>query len=292
MKMKKLIFQAAVLASALGVVPCASAGPTLWIGDGLGNLGTVGVTTGAQTVIGGMGQVMTDIAFDPSGNLYGITTSALYRINTGTAATTLVGSLGSAVSGSFNALVFDNSGVLYTAAGGGLYTVNPTAGATTLVPGSSCPVSGTCLSSSGDLAFVGGKLYITSDHSGPDSLWQVGTSFMNSSNTFPVAYPSNSDIRTGLTTYANVFGLASPDHTSLYGVDGTQVLLINKSNGTATVLSDYGAPTGLSAANGAAFFTEAGAVAASPVDEPATLATLLVGLGLSGLLARRRKRAA
>jgi hypothetical protein len=285
--LKELFF-----ASALGFASSALAGPTLWIGDGLGNLGTVDVTTGAQTVIGSMGRTMTDIAFDPTGNLYGITTSELYKINTSDGTSTLVGSLGTPGSGSFNSLVFDDSGVLYAAAGGGLYRVNPTTGAITATPGSSC-ISGLCMNSSGDLAFVGGKLYLTSDHSGPDSLWQVSTTFMNSGNTYPVNYGFGSiDIRTGSTTYSSVFGLASPDHAVLYGVDGTRILQINTSNATATVLSDYYSPVGLGAAFGAAFYSEAGAVLApiNPVPEPETYAMLIAGLGLLGFAARRRKQ--
>src|SRR5436190_2757551 len=87
------------------------AAPILWVDDSDGTLGTVDVATGLATVIGQMPVVMTDIAFDPSGNLWGITFTELYRINQTTAGVTLVGSLGT----SANSLVFGADGTLYTA---------------------------------------------------------------------------------------------------------------------------------------------------------------------------------
>lgn len=59
-------------------------GPTqntlLYVCDEVSVLGTVDVATGNVTVIGSMGVVMTDIAFAPNGDLYGVTYDALYKI--------------------------------------------------------------------------------------------------------------------------------------------------------------------------------------------------------------------
>src|SRR4051812_18695250 len=45
--------------------------PQIWIDDANGNLGKVNVATGAVTFIGPTGYSLTDIAFDPSGQLWG-----------------------------------------------------------------------------------------------------------------------------------------------------------------------------------------------------------------------------
>lgn len=71
----------------------ALAAPVLWVNDTGGNIGTVDVATGTVTVIGNTHQTLVDIAFDPDGNLYGITFTQLFQINKTTAAATLVGNL-------------------------------------------------------------------------------------------------------------------------------------------------------------------------------------------------------
>ena len=49
--------------------------------DWYGQIGIVDVVTGSATVIGNSGVILTDIAFDPNGNLFGVTFDALYSIN-------------------------------------------------------------------------------------------------------------------------------------------------------------------------------------------------------------------
>src|SRR5262245_39407490 len=95
----------------------------MYVDDANGVLGTVDVATGAVTVIGPMGQTMTDTAFDPAGNLYGITFNQLFSINKTTGAASLIGNLGISDA---NALVFASNGTLYTAGFGStnLYSVN------------------------------------------------------------------------------------------------------------------------------------------------------------------------
>jgi len=95
---------------------------------------------------------MTDIAFDPAGNLYGLNFTGLYSINATTAATTFIGfhSIGSG-----NALVFGTDGTLYGAGGGttALFTINTTTGFSTSLGNKG-------FRSGGDLAFNGGNLYL------------------------------------------------------------------------------------------------------------------------------------
>jgi len=234
------------------------AGPILWVGDNSGTLGTVDVDTGNVNVIGSMGVTMTDIAFDPSGNLYGVTFSALYSINKVTGSTTQIGSLGGA---SVNSLVFDSAGNLY-AANNSLYTINVATGAATVVG------TGGSYSSSGDLAFIGGELFLSSVG---DSLFKLDT--LTGIGTLVGAIGSSA-----------VYGLATDNNIDLYGLTSTTVLSINTATGAGSALVNYGGQ-GLNAAWGSAFLSEAGG---GTIPEPATLA--LLSLGLVGIGFARKKK--
>ena len=261
MKFKKMLVASTIAASLL--VGTASAAPILWVGDSSGNLGKVDVATGDVDIVGNMGSAMTDIAFDSSGNLFGITFGSLFSINTDTAASTFIGN--HSVGGGKNSLVFGSDGTLY-AANRSLYSLNTGTGASTLI-GS----GGDSYNSSGDLAFIGGDLFLSSTGGvGGDKL--VGLDETNGEGT-----------NIGSIGISAVYGLATDNNIDLYGVAGTSVFDIDTGTGSATLLASYGGK-GLGTAWGSAFFGESGAV-----PEPSIIA--LFGLGLFDIgLARRRKQ--
>jgi hypothetical protein len=256
-----MIIRLATLVAVLGT-SCFAAPIQMWVDDSAGEIGTVNVTTGAVTLVGNAGVTLTDIAFAPNGNLYGISFSNLYKINTTTGAASLVGSLGAANDGTANALVFSSTGILYTANDHNLLTINTSTGAATLVG-----ALGTGIGSAGDLAFVGGQLFLsdTGNH-----LDKVNTT-------------TGGATQVGSTGVVNLFGLATPDNVTLYGVASTNLYTINTTTGAATLDVSY-AGHGLGAANGESFITEA----TNATPEPSTL--LLVGCGLlAATMIRRRK---
>ena len=100
--------------------------------DSGGRLFTLDPRQGNVGLIGTMPAVMTDIAFNAQGELFGVsgtavTGSDLYRINPNTAAATSVGHVGPFV----NAHTFRNDGTLF-AAGDSLVTINTTTGSSTM----------------------------------------------------------------------------------------------------------------------------------------------------------------
>jgi hypothetical protein len=250
---------------ALGIMLTAAgtvrAAPIMYVHDSTGNLATVNVQTGQVNLIGNLGVVLTDIAFDPSGNLYGVSFTALYSVNKANAQTTLIGN--HSITGA-NALVFAGDGTLYSAGTSttNLYTINVATGV-----GTSLGSMG--FASGGDLAFNSGNLYLASAAS-----TLVLIDLLNLSNTTQI----------GAFGVPSVFGLATGDDGVLYGVAGTQIFSVNTATGAATNPVNYGGQ-GLGTAFGQAFFTESGAEP-EPVPTPAPLALLVTGLALMRLVRR------
>jgi hypothetical protein len=188
----------------------ASAGPTIYLTDSSGQLATVTLGTYAVHIIGKEGVVLTDIGFNPKdGQLYGISFSAFYRLNTKTGKATLIGSLGI---NDANALVFDGQGVAYTEGvnSSELYTINTSNGRVKGV-GSTNPFK-----SAGDLTFYNSGLVLSGyyqsslTNSTPDTLV-----LLNPKNGAVLAY---SELKV-----SNMFGIVCTGKDTLYGFAGEAV---------------------------------------------------------------------
>lgn len=203
---------------------------SLYVHDALGNLGTVHPPTGHVETIGPMGVVMTDIAFDGSGRLYGVSLLGFFSIDPLTATRTLIGLHGIP---SPNALVVASDGTLYAAGetSGFLFTIDPATGAGTVV-------GNTGFLSAGDLGFNGGQLFMSST---TDQLIEIDLS------------DSAKGTAVGPFGFTDVFGLATAADGQLYGLTGTSVIAIDTRTGRGSLVSDY-TGQGLGKAYGATFF--------------------------------------
>jgi hypothetical protein len=263
--MKKWI--QAFLAVAFVAILVQAAHASVYIADIYGNLGKVDTTTGVTSTIGNMGVALTDITADPSSSgqwLWGVDSTNLYRINALTAATTVVGSLGSGPNSGSNALVVNPStGIVYLASTASkfLFTVDTTTGFATSVGGD------TGWWSAGDLAFFNGELY-----------WSVKSTSSSTTNhlvklTLPDMVPveDRGTIRLNNATGATlklVWGLAVDQdaygNDVLYGFSGNNTNIYSFNNPTenafVTLAGNYGG-SGLGPAYGAS----------EAIPEPATL---------------------
>ncbi len=249
------------------IATSATATPLLWVADSSRQLATVDVQTGAVTLIGQTDVAMSDIAFDPSGILYGDGIDGnLYRIDRANASTTRIGALGAFV----NSLVFDASGTLY-AASNVLYTIDTLTGLATPIGN-----HGTHYDSAGDLAFVDGRLYLSSSNSSSseDDLYILDTT--NGAGTL-----------IGGIGFPEVLGLASANHRDLFGLSGSRLLSLDPTTGAATERFDLSGQ-GLARAYGSAFATEAAPVATSGGAWLLLPGMLLLTIQRSRRMVRRR----
>lgn len=234
----------------------AGAGPILYINDAFGRIGTVDVATGASTSIGLAGVQLTDIAFSPSGQLFGAGYSSLYSLSTTTGAATLIGDFGVST---INALAFRPDGALFAAGGTTLYSVNPATGAATAT--GAIPAS-----SAGDLEFYSGSLYMSTT---TNILYRIND----------VQNPVNG-VFEGPFGFSSVLGLAAGDDGVLYGVAGTQVFSINVGNGAGTLRANY---------SGGLLSNAQGATALVPAPSAGLLLATAVA-GVFGHRIRQRRR--
>jgi hypothetical protein len=191
-----------------------------YVSDEAGRLGMVNLASQEVQLIGNTGAVvMGDIAMDPNGNLYGISTDKLYRIDKITGAATLIGDLG--FSGA-TSLVFKDNGKLYTA-DNFLRTVNLVTGAATVVGNGDFPYQ-----SSGDLAFVGDQLYLISK----------GINDPSNDCLVKLNAATGKGTLLGVVGLPVVFGLVAVDNVTLYGFSGTKVIVVDTLTGSGTTLLD------------------------------------------------------
>ena len=221
----------------VGSIGSCDASPSeLWIATLDRELITVDVATGQPTLIGAFSPILYDIAFSPSGELFGVTTTALYRLSTTTGEATLVGSLGLSSSRGINALTFGFDGRLLAAAGNvsTLYEVNSATGQATSV-GSSGQLS------DGDLAFDRfGRLLLSS----------------KTSRIYALDPDSAAATLVGGLDESRVYGFARAPNGQLYGVADRDILAIDTQTGESNVIWSYEG-SGVGNGAGAAFPMEA-----------------------------------
>lgn len=296
------VFRAARLLVSAIVLLCGAlspslvlAAPIIWITDGR-SLATVDIANQSETWLGRHNSTtnMTDIAFDPTGNLFGVGVVSefdaefnqtirysLFSIDTSTGNATVIGEHGI---GAVN-LVFGSDGTLYASesfAGGPkpLYSIDPvTAQATEL--------GNIDFAATGDLAFFNNRLLMTGF-----SFMSIGAGALIEIDLANLGIIDPAATEIGLTSgYNNVWGIANGGDGVLYGGDGTSMLAIDPNTGAATFLFSFGScdqssSNCLSGTSGFAVLGES-AVAAVPLPASAWLLATAVGL-----LAPRVKRKA
>lgn len=229
-----------------------------------GKVGTLDQTTGVFSEISS-GPVFTDIALNESGNLFGITFSQLYEVNTTTKTSSLVGNLGTS---NMNALGFTTSNTLYGTGGSGFYKINSSTGAASLVS----HIAG--FSSSGDIVYdkATNKFLATSVG---DSLWSITL--------------DGTAQKIGNIGFNAVYGLAFDDNGTLYGYTANrQQIVINTTTGVGTYNQNV---KGTSAQIwGSASLPSTGS--ATSVPEPASVLALFAfgAMGGGSILKRKQQR--
>lgn len=167
------------------------------------------VTTDGKQLqrVGSEGTLLTDIAFDTNGNMYGVGFTDFYRVNPETGAATLIGSNGLKEA---NALIFDKAGEAFTATfdSTGLYSINIKTGKATLIG------SNGRWDSAGALTFYNGALVLSGKGKSADSLVWLD--------------PQNAKIQKTVALAVNdLFGLASTATNVLYGFANTDFYAIH-----------------------------------------------------------------
>ena len=217
----------------------------LYVSSGNGSNGyleTYDVSAGTKTVVGptndSSAHYLTDLAWSPSGTLYGIDFTNIYTINPATGAVTRIGSFSG---NSFNGLVFDAGGTPYISSvnDGDIYTFNlaslSTSSATAVTLKFSSPATtpnGEALDSAGDLAWIGNELYYTVAGS------SFTTFYLYKVPAGGTATQLVGQIKTAAgTAISNVFGLSTDGYGTLYAQADTALYTLDKTTGIATTVN-------------------------------------------------------
>jgi hypothetical protein len=232
--------------------------------------------------------LLTDIAYSPGGDLYGIDGASLYSIamtgndtgGTSDAAATKIGDL-NVSNGWGNSLVFASDYTLFMAGeaynkglsyANMLYTIslaNGQASATTTNLGDDPNKH-----SAGDLAFYQGALYLTT----------LGTTTGGVTTGAVMTRITGSGVDSGFSyslPNGSFYGLATSG--SLYGVSGQTIYVMDPEHGSMTPIKSYDG-TLIGDTSGTSFFGEADAT-----PEPATLGMVGGALALAGILGKRKR---
>jgi Homeodomain-like domain len=189
----------------------------VFLTDVRGNLARLNVQTGAFQIIGNSGIAFTDIAFAPSGALYGVTADALYTVDSVTARATLLNNTSILV---WNSLDIDVNGVGYTASAlPFLYQVDLTTGIFTQISSASSQLLVTVI-----LHFTRGDLLLA-----------------NRFGQIVDVDPSSGAVQ-GAVTHGvrELYGLVSLGEDRLYGFSQNNRYQIDNETGQATFLYSYG----------------------------------------------------
>lgn len=251
--MRRIVLAAALI---LAWPIAAIAAPIVTISDAFNRIGEVNLRTGAVSNVRSYNYILSDIAYDAKGRLYGLSFEQLFAIKG--SKLRAIGEHGMA--GDANGLTFGRNGALYGSSDR-LYKINPKTGKATAV-------GGIGYKSSGDLDFVEGKLYLSSSLPTADTLFRVDTT-------------SGAGEEVGGFGISGMYGLTAVGD-KLYGFAGTSIFLIDRLTEAAREIADYGGQ-GLDVAYGAAY---SGKLA--PVPVPAALPFIGAALLWLGLLRRRR----
>ncbi|MFQ5592261.1 MAG: PEP-CTERM sorting domain-containing protein [Phycisphaerae bacterium] len=251
----------AVVSGALNATQVSGATAPMYICDSTNNLLTVDPATGELELVAGTFAQMTDIAFSPSGVLYGVTPTYLYEIDPDTGWNTLIGAHGfsSPVQGyGIDALTFDRSGNLYAAGNNILIRIDPATGQGTAVGA----LSG--YRSAGDLAVTAtDRLLLTTD----------------SGDLVEVHRDGSGATLIGSLPYSDVFAMGGSLDGNVYGIRSTNdIILIDENTGRGTIIGELSGDMLHGRAWGGSFPDQF-------VPEPATL--LLLVSGTIALLRRR-----
>ena len=273
------LFALAAVCTGIALSQAQAATPTLYESaytgpGGAANFYSVDADTGAATLIGAIGfNQVGAIDFDASGTLYAVGnrvsdgTQVLLKINRTTGAGTEIGA--TTLSANVQDISFRNSdGALYGYSSGSIYTFNITTGAATLLGD-----TGDGFPSGNGLAFSPFDTLYKADN---NSLWTIDQSTGAGTPLLSLSYPVANSRANGM-DFDNSTGILWASVNAGSGGGGMNYL--------ATIDVDNGNVTEVGMTQSG---SDALVVAIALIPEPGTFS--LVGLGLVGLLALRRRK--